>query len=109
MKQTTLGERLTRWKMFLQSCDFTIIHTAGKNNVLADALSRIYEERTTNTQAEILEDPTINKLFSTLTFQLTPPSRDQYSPLSYPRFTTSNTISSSSVLSSEPGYCNYKH
>jgi hypothetical protein len=38
MKQTTLGKTLTRWKMFLQSYDLTIIHTAGKNNLLADAL-----------------------------------------------------------------------
>jgi hypothetical protein len=68
MKQTTMGKRLTRWKMFLQSNDFTIIYTAGKNNLLADALSKIYEERTADTEAEIMEDPTINKLFSVLTF-----------------------------------------
>jgi hypothetical protein len=28
MKQTTMGERLTKWKIFLQSYDYTIIHTA---------------------------------------------------------------------------------
>jgi hypothetical protein len=56
--------------MFLQSCDFTIIHNAGKNNILADALSQIYEEGIANTEAEILEDPTINKSFSALTFLL---------------------------------------
>jgi hypothetical protein len=108
VKQTTMGERLTRWKMFLQSYDFTIIYNGGRNNVLADTLSQIYEERTANTKAEIMEDQTINKSFSALTILLSP-SQDQYLPLSYPHFTTSNTTSSSSVLYSDPGYCNYQH
>jgi hypothetical protein len=104
-----MGERLTRWKMFLQSYDFTIIHTVGKNNILIDILSQMYTERTANTEAEIMEDSTINKLFSALTLLLSPPSPDQYSPLSYPHFTTSNATSSSSVLSSHSGYCNYQY
>jgi hypothetical protein len=70
MKLTTIGKRLTRWRMFLQSYDFTIIYTAGRNNVLTGALSQIYKERTSNTEAEIIEDPTINKSFSALTFLL---------------------------------------
>jgi hypothetical protein len=68
MKQTTMGKRLTRWKMFLQSYDFTIIHSVGRNNLLANALSQIYEQRTANTEAEIMKDPTINKSFSALIF-----------------------------------------
>jgi hypothetical protein len=104
-----MGKRLTRWKMFSQSCDFTIIHTAGKNNVVANVLSQIYEERTANIEVEIMEDPTINKSISALTSLLIPSSPDQYSPLSYPRFTTSNATSSSSIFSSNPGYCNYKY
>jgi hypothetical protein len=67
MKQTTMGERLTRWKMFLLSYDFTIIYTTGRSNVLADTLSQIYEERTIDTEEEIMEDPTINRSFSALT------------------------------------------
>jgi hypothetical protein len=39
MKQTTMGKRLTRWKVFLQSQDFMIIHTTGKNCLLTDTLS----------------------------------------------------------------------
>jgi hypothetical protein len=109
MEQTTMGKRFTRWKMFLQFYDFTIIHTAGKNNVLTDVLSRIYEERTANTEAEIMEDSTINELFSTLILLLSPPFPDQYSLLSYPWFTTSNTTSLSLVLSSDPSYCNYQY
>jgi hypothetical protein len=46
MKETTMGKRITNWKMFLQSNDFTIIHTTRKNNILVNVLSRIYEERT---------------------------------------------------------------
>jgi hypothetical protein len=60
--------------MFLQSYNFTIIHNAGMNNVLADVLLQIYEQRTADTEAEIIEDLTINKLFSALTFLLSPSS-----------------------------------
>jgi len=42
--QTNLPYHQTRWRMFLQSYDFDIIHRSGKDNVLADGLSRIYEE-----------------------------------------------------------------
>jgi hypothetical protein len=74
MKQTTMGKRFTRWKMFLQFFDFTIIYTVGKNIVLTDTLSGISEERTAYTEVKIMEDPTINKLFSALTHLLLPPS-----------------------------------
>jgi hypothetical protein len=84
MKQTTIGKRLTRWKMFLQLYNFTIIYTEGKNNVLADTLSWIYGQRLANTEAEIMEDPTINKSFSVLTFLLLLSSTDQYSLFPYP-------------------------
>jgi hypothetical protein len=60
MKQVNLGNRLSRWRMFLQGYDFTIVHTAGKDNILADALSRIYEEREPESNTELLEDPTIS-------------------------------------------------
>jgi hypothetical protein len=74
MKQTTMGEILTRWKIFLQSNDFRIMYTAGKNKVLTNVLSPTYEERTADTEAEIREDPTIDKSFSALTFLLLPSS-----------------------------------
>jgi len=45
LSQKNLPYRQTRWRMFLQSYDFNIIHRPGKHNVLADALSRIYQER----------------------------------------------------------------
>ena len=47
--------------MFLQSYDFDIIHRPGKDNVLADALSRIYEERVASADM-ILVDPTEKKV-----------------------------------------------
>ena len=46
--------------MYLQSYDFDIIHIPGKDNVLADALSRVYEEREASTEM-ILVDPTEKK------------------------------------------------
>ena len=46
--------------MFLQSYDFDIIHRPRKDNVLADALSRIYEEREASANM-ILVDPTKKK------------------------------------------------
>ena len=46
--------------MFLQSYDFDIIHRPGKDNVLAEALSRIYEEREASADM-ILVDPTEKK------------------------------------------------
>src|SRR5688500_249321 len=47
--------------MFLQSYDFTIVHTSRKNNILADALSRIYEEQEPDTNMEYLIDPTLKE------------------------------------------------
>lgn len=35
------NQRLTRWSLFLQEYDLEIFHIAGKDNVLADCLSRI--------------------------------------------------------------------
>ena len=56
--------------MILQSYDFDIIHTPGKHNILADALSRIYGEREASADM-ILVDPTekqtIKGPYSTMT------------------------------------------
>ena len=43
--------------MYLQSYDFNIIHILGKDNVLADALSRVYEEGEASTEMTLV-DPT---------------------------------------------------
>ena len=45
LSKTNLPYHRTRLGMYLQSYDFNIIHRPGKDNVLADALSRVYEER----------------------------------------------------------------
>ena len=60
LSQTNLPYRLTRWRMYLQSYDFDIIHILGKDNVLADALSRVYEEREASAEM-ILVDSTEKK------------------------------------------------
>ena len=46
--------------MYLQSDDFDIIHRLEKDNVLADALSRIYEEREASAERTLV-DPTEKK------------------------------------------------
>jgi len=58
--QTNHPYRQTRWRMLIQSYDFDIIDRAGKDNFLADALSRIYEEREAGTDM-ILVDLTERK------------------------------------------------
>ena len=46
--------------MYLQSYDFDIIHRPRKENVLPDALSRIYEEREVSAEMTLV-DPTDKK------------------------------------------------
>jgi len=70
LSQTNLPYRRTRWRIFHQSYDFHIIHSPGKDNILADALLRIYEEREASADM-ILVDPTEKKAitgaYSTMT------------------------------------------
>ena len=60
LSQTNLPYRQTRWRMYLQSYDFDIIHKPGKENVLADALSRVYEEQEASAEMTLV-DPTEKK------------------------------------------------
>ena len=46
--------------MYLQSYDFDIIHRPGKDNILADKLSRVYEEREAGAKMTLI-DPTEKK------------------------------------------------
>ena len=46
--------------MYLQSYDCDIIHLPGKDNVLADALLRVYKEREASTEMTLV-DPTEKK------------------------------------------------
>ena len=46
--------------MYLQSYDFDIIHIPGKENVLADAISRVYEEREASAEMPLVH-PTEKK------------------------------------------------
>jgi len=70
LSQTNLPYHQTRWRMFLQSYDFNIIHRPGKDNVLADALSRIYEEREASADM-ILVDPTEKTAIKGLYYAMT--------------------------------------
>ena len=47
--------KLDRWAMFLQEYDMKFIHIKGKDNILADAISRLCT-------IDIYEDPTEVKL-----------------------------------------------
>lgn len=40
-KMANKNQRLTRWSLLLQEYDIIVVHIKGKNNVIADALSRI--------------------------------------------------------------------
>ena len=57
LSHTNLPYRQTRWRMYLQSYDFDIIHRPGRDNVLVDALSRVYEEREAIAEMTLV-DPT---------------------------------------------------
>ena len=57
LSQTNLPYRQTRKRMYLQSYDFDIIHRPGKDNVLADGLSRVYEEHEASAEMTLI-DPT---------------------------------------------------
>ena len=43
MRQPNLKGRLARWVLRLQSYKFTISHRKGRENIVPDALSRMYE------------------------------------------------------------------
>jgi len=57
LSKTNLPNCQTRWTMILQSYDFDLIHRPDKDNALAEALSRIHEEREARAHM-ILIDPT---------------------------------------------------
>ena len=40
-KMSNKNQRLTRWSLLLQEYDLIIYHIKGKDNVIADALSRV--------------------------------------------------------------------
>ena len=52
MDRTQPTQKLRRWQDFLASFDQTIVHTAGKVNYIADALSRNYKRPGTSTAEE---------------------------------------------------------
>ena len=70
LSQKNLPYRQTRWRMFLQSYDFDIINRPGKDNVLSDTLSRIYEEREVSADM-IVVDPTEKKAIKGLYYTMT--------------------------------------
>ena len=52
MDRTQPTQKLRRWQEFLGSFDQTIVHTAGEDNYIADALSRNYKRPSTSTDEE---------------------------------------------------------
>ena len=54
-------QKLRRWQDFLGSFDQTIVHTAGKENYIVDALSRNYQRPSTSTEEEDYIPQSIDK------------------------------------------------
>ena len=52
MDRTQATQKLRRWQEFLASFAQTIVHTAGKENYIADALFRNYKRPSTSMQEE---------------------------------------------------------
>ena len=52
MDRTQPTQKLRRWQKFLGSFDQTIVHTGGKENYIADVLSRNYKRPSTSTEEE---------------------------------------------------------
>ena len=70
LSQTNLPYRQTRWRMYLQSYDFDILHRTGKDNVLADTLPKVYEEREASadmTLVDLTEKKIIKGPYSAMT------------------------------------------
>ena len=60
LSQTKLPHPQTRWRMYLQSCDFDIIPGAERDNILTDALTRVYKEQDASAEMTFV-DPTEKK------------------------------------------------
>ena len=55
--KNSASAKITRWSMLLQEYEFELSQVAGKDNIVADALSRVYNDHPTQFQLEPLPDP----------------------------------------------------
>ena len=91
--------------MFLHSYDFNIIHRPGRDNVVADTLSKIYEEREVRPRANmILVDPVKKKAIKRLYSATTRNSKHNLhltytqDPVRKPSFFSTTSLNSFSIL-----------
>ena len=89
MDRTQASQELRRWQEFLVSFDQTIVHTAGKENFIADAISTNYKRIGTTTVEENFTPESIDNstLHRTPTLPA-PPNTNTCNHLSLPPLTT---------------------
>lgn len=74
------NQRLTRWKLKLQDYDFKIEHVNGKDNHVADALSRIELHNTDSDTTPPNDNVSLNSLRVNVTTRMEPLISDMSSP-----------------------------
>lgn len=61
-KTKDLKGKYARWVLYLQSFDFKIVHSAGKENLNADALSRLQDAAVCTIKSNVYDAPRISQL-----------------------------------------------
>ena len=108
MNRTQPTQKLRRWHDFLGSFDQTIVHTAGKENYIADALFRHYKRPSTSTEEEDYIPQSIdNTLLQRAPSLPTPPNTITCNQFSIPPLTPEMSEYTSSASDFSHTDCEY--